>query len=288
MTRAARTRPDPVPGTYRVDTGEAHLLRDPTLPARWTLWLNGVPSSPVRTDRPDVLEFEYLAWMAAVLEQHAEAAGPPRDLLHLGGGACALPWALEARWPDRRQVVAELDGELARLVREWFDLPRSPRLRVQVGDARAVLARRRDASADVVVRDVFAGALTPRHLTTQQFVTDVVRVLRPGGLYLANVADRPPLDGLRSEVATTTAVFSHVALVAETSMLRGRRYANAVLVASTAPVEVAAVARRVGLSGLAVRVVHGSALADHVRDAPVRRDGDGEAAGAGPSLDDRR
>jgi len=272
MTRAARTRPDPEPGAYPVDTGEAHLLRDPALPTRWTVWLNGVPSSPIRTDRPDVLEFEYLAWMAAVLELHSESHGPPRDLLHLGGGACALPWALEVRWPDRRQVVVELDGELARLVREWFDLPRSPRLRLQTDDARAALRRRRDASADVVVRDVFAGAVTPGHLTTRQFTADVSRVLRPGGLYLANVADRPPLGALRSEIRTVAAVFEHVVVVAETAMLKGRRYANAVVVASQESVDTAAMSRRVGASGLAVRVVAGAAVTELAGDAAVRLD----------------
>jgi len=272
VTRAARRRPDPEPGTYPVDTGEVHLMRDLAEPSRWTLWLNGVPSSVVRTDRPDVLEFEYLAWMANVLELRAEADGPPRDLLHLGGAACALPWALEVRWPDRRQVVVELDGALARLVRKWFDLPRSPRMRMQTDDARAALARRRDDSADVVVRDVFAGDVTPAHLTTLEFAAEVRRVVRPGGLYLANIADRPPLRVLRSEIRTVSMVFEHVVVVAETALLRGRRYANAVLVASSRPLETGTLARRVGASGLALRVVSGGALTDLAGDAAVLRD----------------
>lgn len=269
MTRAARSHPDPEPGAYAVDTGEARLMRDPGFPARWTVWLNGVPASPVRTDRPDVLEFEYLSWMAAILEAHAGGGDPPRDLLHLGGAACALPWALEVRWPDRRQVVVELDGALTRLVRQWFDLPRAPRLRLHVDDARVALGRRRDDSADVVVRDVFSGDVTPRHLTTTQFTAEVARVLRPGGLYLANVADRPPLTRLRSEVRTVAEVFEHVAVVAETAMLRGRRYANAVLVASGEPLPTTTVARAVGMSGLAVRVVSGSAVGELAGDATV-------------------
>lgn len=277
MTRAARRSADPEPGTYPVDTGETHLLRDPALPTRWTLWLNGVPSSVVRTDRPDVLEFEYLAWMAAVLELRAEAGGPPRDLLHLGGAACALPWALEVRWPDRRQVVVELDGALARLVREWFDLPRSPRLRMQTGDARAALGRRRDDSSDVVVRDVFARDVTPAHLTTMEFTAEVGRVLRPGGLYLANIADRPPLRVLRAELRTVATVFDHVAVVAETAMLRGRRYANAVLMASSRPLDTGTMARRIGASGLAVRVVSGAALTHLAGDAAVLRDASTDA-----------
>lgn len=272
MTRSARERPDPRPGRYDVSTGEARLERDPTLPTRWTVWLNGVPSSPVRTDRPDILEFEYLAWMSALLQARADASGPPRDLLHLGGAACSFPWAVETLWPDRRQVVVELDAELTRLVREWFDLPRSPRLRVQTGDARAGLARRHDASADVIVRDVFSGNVTPPHLSTVEFVADAARVLRPDGVYLANVADRPPLTRLRAELATALEVFDHVAVVAESALLKGRRYANAVVMGASSRPDVVAARRHLGRTGPAVQVLVGSELAALVGAAEVLRD----------------
>ena len=54
--------------------------------------------------------------------------------------------------------------------------------------------------------------------------------LRPGGVYLANCADRPPLALARTEAATIASVFRHTALVAEPGVLRGRRYGNVVLV----------------------------------------------------------
>ncbi|BDZ43856.1 hypothetical protein GCM10025865_31550 [Paraoerskovia sediminicola] len=91
--------------------------------------------------------------------------------------------------------------------------------------------------SDVVVRDVFDGDATPPHVTTTEFVEDVRRVLRPGGVYLANCADRPPLHRLRAEVATFREVFGDaVAVVAEPALLRSRRYGNFVL-AGIAPVE---------------------------------------------------
>jgi spermidine synthase len=263
----------PAEGVYPIDTGQAELVRDRSEPQLWTLWVNGVPSSPVHMSRPQDLDFEYLRWMADVLELAATTPPPaPLDVVHLGGGACALPRHVEAVRPGSRQVVVELDAELARLVRTWFQVPRSPRVRLQTGDARAGLARRRDASADAVVRDVFAADRTPEHVSTQEFVQDVARVLRPGGLYLANVADRDSLTVLRGEVATAQQVLAHVALVADPGALRRRRWANAVIVGSAEPLPVAALARRFASSPLPARLVHGKALTAFVAGARPRLD----------------
>ena len=81
---------------------------------------------------------------------------------------------------------------------------------------------------------MFAGARTPAHLTSVEFAADAHRVLRPGGVYVANVADGPPLRFARGQVATLRAVFRHVCLLAEPGTLRGRRFGNLVAVASDA------------------------------------------------------
>jgi spermidine synthase len=260
--RARRGPAGPQEGRYPVSTGEAELVPDRSDPRVWTLWVNGVPSSPVHLDEPAVLDFEYLRWMADVLELATAPPPAPLHVVHLGGAACALPRHVEAVRPGSSQVAVEVDAELARLVREWFDLPRSPRLRLQAADARAGLERRPAASADAVVRDVFAGDSTPAHLTTTGFVSEAARVLRPGGIYLANVADRDDLAVLRAEVATVRSVFAHTALVADPGALRRRRYANAVLVGSSEPLPVAALTRRLASGAARARLVHGEALAD--------------------------
>lgn len=255
--RAAARRPEA--GTYEVSTGTAELVPERGDPDLWTLWLNGVPSSPVHLNDPTVLDFEYLRWMADVVDLMKEP-GRALDVVHLGGAACTLPRYVEATRPGSRQVVVEVDERLARLVREWFDLPRSPRLRIQTGDAREKLRLRHAESADLVVRDVFAGDVTPGHLTTLEFVCDVARVLRQDGVYLANVADRPPLGLLRSEVATLRTAFPVTALLGETALLRGRRYANAVLVGAHEPLPASDLARRLASGAVSSRLVTGADL----------------------------
>jgi len=88
------------------------------------------------------------------------------------------------------------------------------------------------------VRDVFAGDRTPDHLADAGFAAAAHRVLRPGGMLLANCADRPPLHLARREVGHLAAAFGpdavpdgRVGVLAEHAILKGRRYGNVVLVA---------------------------------------------------------
>lgn len=218
----------------RVPTGTVEVVRSPDDPDGVTLLVNGVPSSHLDLADATRLDFEYMQQMAAVLDR-VGTPGEPLTVLHLGAGACALARYVHATRPGSRQVAVELDTALPSLVRDWFDLPRAPALRIRAGDARAELSTVPTASVDVVVRDVFAGDRTPEHVTTREFTTDVARVLRDGGLYLANCADRPPLALVRAEAATLRAVLPSVAVVAEPGQLRGRRYGNLVLAGTRDP-----------------------------------------------------
>jgi spermidine synthase len=214
-----------------IPTGTVELLRDADDPDGVTVVVNGVPSSFLDLADPARLDFEYMQQMAAVVDRVAPA-GAPIDVVHLGAAGCALARAVDAARPGSHQLAVELDTALAELVRRWFDLPRSPALRIRAGDARAELTWLPTASADVVVRDVFAGDRTPEHVCTREMVEQVARVLRPGGTYLVNCADRPPLALARAEAATLADVFADVAVVAEPALLRGRGYGNVVLAAT--------------------------------------------------------
>ncbi len=260
-------------GPVAVATGTAEVVPEPGRPRAATLLVNGVPSSFVDLDDPDLLDFEYMQQMAAVVGTLADRRPDPA-VLHLGAGGCALARTLAHRHPGARQLAVELDGELARLVRAWFALPRAPRLRLRTGEARAELTAVTDASWDVVVRDVFAGDRTPDHLTTTEVAREVSRVLRPGGVYLANCADRPPLALARAEAATLTGVFRHVAVVAEPGQLRGRHYGNLVL-AGTDDADLLddpALARTLRTLPVPARILVGQELREFVGSAAPRHD----------------
>lgn len=236
-------------GPVETSSGTVELVVDRDDPRALTVHVNGVPSSYIDLDDPTNVGFEYMEIMCAILDRLPPG---PLDAVHLGTAGCAMARYVDAARPGSRQIGVDIDARLLELVRTWFELPRSPRLRLRAGDARAELATLGTSSADVVVRDVFAGDRTPRHLVTAEFVDDVLRVLRPGGLYLVNCADRPPLSAARSEVATLRAALARseaearsrardagagssdtwhgeLAVVSEPGLLKGRRYGNLVL-----------------------------------------------------------
>ncbi len=252
-----------------IDTGTAELVRDASTPSLVTLLVNGVPSSCLDLEDAERLDFEYMQQMAALTGHCPDG---PLDVVHLGAGGCALPRWLHAVRPGSRQLAVDIDGRLLELVRAWFALPRSPHLRLRTADARAALAGLPTASADLVVRDVFAGDRTPDAVTTAEFAAEVARVLRPGGLYLANCAARPPLTSARAEVATLGSVWPHLALVTETGVLRGRRYGNLVLAASAVPLELEGALRDLRSLVVPTRLLRGAELADFSRGAQVLRD----------------
>lgn len=243
----------------RVDTGTAELVADRDRRSAYTLLLDGAPQSHVDLADPTHLEFEYVRRMAAAIDLLAPA-GRPLRVLHLGGGALTLPRYVAATRPGSVQRVVEVDAALVELVRRELPWPAEARLRVRVADAREALVATRDASQDLVVVDVFAGARTPAHLTSVEFAAQVARVLAPGGHCLVNVADGPPLRFARSQVATVRAVLPQLCLVSDAAVLRGRRYGNLVLLAGRGELPVAELTRRAAGDWFPGRVVAGDEL----------------------------
>ena len=91
--------------------------------------------------------------------------GSSVDVLHVGGGACALPRYVEATRPRSRQIVWEIDPGVVALAREHLGLRAFPRLRVKVGDAATMIVSRPDRSADLVIGDAFDGPHVPASLS---------------------------------------------------------------------------------------------------------------------------
>ncbi|MFF8290389.1 spermidine synthase [Streptomyces sp. NPDC016309] len=251
--------------------GVAELIPDPDHPRAWTLLIDGAPQSHVDLDEPARLSFPYQRRLGHVADLVAPP-GRPLQVVHLGGGAFTLARYVAATRPRSTQQVVEVDAPLVQLVRRELPLDPGARVRVRGADARAGLGKVPDGWADLVVADVFSGARTPAHLTSTEFLEEVRRVLAPGGHYAANLADGPPLAHLRGQVATAAAVFPELALAADPAVLRGRRFGNAVLLASAVPLPVAELTRRVATDPHPGRVEHGRGLADFTGGAAAVTD----------------
>ncbi len=252
-----------MPVTRSVDHGTAKLMPDVDRERAWLLTVDGAPQSYVDLDEPAHLEFEYTRRLGYVLDTVA-VDGRPLDVVHLGGGALTLPRYLAATRPGSRQDVVEADRGLLELVTERLPLPEGSGVVLHAADARAWLEAAPDDSADVLIADVFGGSRVPAHLTSLTYAREAERVLRPDGVYLANLADAAPFAFLRSQLAAFATLFGQLALIAEPGVLRGRRFGNAVLVAAHRPLDTAAVARRTAADVFPARVEHGPALTEFI------------------------
>ncbi|MFF5972974.1 spermidine synthase [Streptomyces sp. NPDC012769] len=271
-----------IPVIRDVDWGTARLMPDVDTERGWLLTVDGAPQSYVDLDDPTHLEFEYAQRLAHVVDLAAEE-GAPLDVVHLGGGALTLPRYVAATRPGSRQQVAEADRGLLALVAEHLPLPDDSGITVHGADARAWLESAPDASADLLIADVFGGSRVPAHLTSIEYARQARRVLRPGGTYAANLADGAPFAFLGSQLATFVAVFPEIALIAEPSVLRGRRFGNAVLLASDREIDTARLARRTAADPFPARVERGGALTRLTADARPVHDTDAVPSPVPPS-----
>lgn len=279
--RGSRRRDSPA-GTYPISTGTLAVEADPYREDSWIFKVNGVPSSHLCTSDPLALEFEYMRWIAAALDSYVPAHLDVERLrvTHLGGAGCSLARWCSARWPSSRNTVVEFDAHLAALVRELFDLPRSPQLKIRASEAREVIAGARPGSRDVVIRDVFAGATTPRHVCTAEFTREVAESLSETGLYVVNCGDHADLEGAAAEIATIGSVFPSVGVIADPPMLKGRRYGNIIILGAFAPLpdegSPAAAQLMKALLGGAVpaRYVPGERLPRRLRGGEIWHDGE--------------
>ena len=261
---------EPLPVQRQVALGVAKLMPDLDQDGGWLLTLDGTPQSYVDLGDPTHLEFEYTRRLGHLVDALAPD-GRPLDALHLGGGALTVPRYLAATRPGSRQRVAEIDGPLLDLVRERLPW-QGPGVDITttVADAREALAAAPPGAADLVVADVFHGSRTPAHLTSVEFLRHAAAALRPGGCYAANLADGPPLAFARAQAATLRAVFARTCLVAEPSVLRGRRYGNILLIGSDRPLPVRELSRRLAADPFPARLCDEDELAALVgRTAPV-------------------
>lgn len=234
------------------------VVADADRPSGRTLWLDDLRHSYVDLADERHLEFDYARWIGDVID-----ATVPRRAVFIGGAGFTLPRYLLATQPAARALVLELDGELVDFARQRLALRTGERLAVRVGDARITLRDERTASADLVVGDAFGGRAVPWHLTTREFLHDVRRVLRDGGIYAMNVIDGGELRFARAMAATVRDVFEHVTLVAR----RGRPGGNLLLLAADKPVPPRALPR-----GRAATPYRGAALVRLIDGAPVLRD----------------
>jgi len=260
--------------TLGVSGYHAFIEPDRWVPGAFTLVVDGTPQSHVNLDNPGELFFEYIQRIGHVIDQ-LQLPGEPITAVHLGAGALTLPRYVEATRPGSRQQVIELETELVDLVRAALPWSRQASIRIRHGDARAVMEKLPAGlrgEVDLLVVDVFSGARTPAHVTSSEFYRKAVALLKPGGVIAINVADGPGLHFARGQAATLLSVIADVAALADTQLLKGRRFGNVVLIGSPTTLPLEWMPRLLAGGPHPAKVVDGRELRNWIGGAPVVTD----------------
>lgn len=154
-------------------------------------------------NNPQELLFFYSQAMFAVLSTLDDGF----SVLSVGLGGGTMPTALHNYFSEVDVTTVEIDPKMLEAAKDYMFFAEGPRNAVVVQDARFFIRKegQKGAQYDVVMLDAFNGEYIPEHLTTQEFLQEVKKVLKPGGLLLSNTFSYK--DFYHSESVTYDSVF---------------------------------------------------------------------------------
>jgi len=182
--------------------------------------LDNLIHSYVDLEEPLHLQYGYEKTYADLVAWKA-VNNPRFRALIIGGGGYTFPRFLEAKYPEAKIDVLEIDPHLTQLAYEHLGLSPQTRIRTFNGDARWTLMNFKEKGGyDFIFGDAFNDLSIPYHLTTKEFSTLLHSLLKPEGLLIANVIDHFKTGlFMPSYVRTLEEVFGKgkVALVSDSS-----------------------------------------------------------------------
>jgi spermidine synthase len=157
----------------------------------------GGRQSVVKPGDPDHLELPYARVALAGLALCEE----PRRILVVGLGGGSLPMFLRKHYPAAAIDVAEIDPGVVDVAKQFFGFREDELTRAHVGDGRQFIENVRQGY-DIIFLDAFGARDVPKHLTTQEFLLAVRRVLVTSGVVVSNVW-RPSANPLHDSMVRT-------------------------------------------------------------------------------------
>jgi len=146
-----------------------------------TLFLNKMPHSAMYLNGSNSAVFRYTDYfnLALLFNPGAER------VLFIGGGGFSGPKQFLEYYPDVHVDVVEVDPEVVRAARDYFNVSDDPRLGVYTEDGRKFL----DGAGfyDVIVLDAYSKTYVPFHLMTLEFFQELREHLSGDGVIVSNL-----------------------------------------------------------------------------------------------------
>lgn len=159
-----------------------------TLPYQEAVIFNANRSASSKISKNPEHNFEYWKYVQAVYLNPIARATAPRDILILGAGGFTIGLH-DAR---NRYVYVDIDAALKDVAEAHF-LPEklTPNKRFIPASARAFV-RSHEGKYDFILIDTYTNMISiPQETTTREFLLDVKKLLKPGGILVANIISAP-------------------------------------------------------------------------------------------------
>lgn len=253
----------------------ARLLPERGTNGGFSLVIEGTTQSHVNPVDPLDLQLEYARLVAALIDAF-RPPGEPIRVLHLGAGALTIPRYVGATRPGSVQHVVELHRELLEFVLAALPLDEGVELTVEYDDGRAAVERaaRIGGGYDLAIVDVFSGSVSPRHMSTAEFFTQLQQLLSAEGVVAVNTLATAGLQMSREVGATLASMHPEVIALASPAVVAEQSLGNVVFAASTSPLDPRRVLLHANAGPRSIELLSGPTFDDFVDGAMARHDGD--------------
>lgn len=137
---------------------------------------------------PEELMFPNIRAMLGALYIQPE----PKKILMIGLGGGTLPTALAKLYPDAEIESVDIDPAIIKIAEKFFDYRVGPKQRAFAEDGRVFVKRalQEGTRYDLILLDAFNAPVIPEHLTTREFLNEVLGILAPHGVFTINTVPR--------------------------------------------------------------------------------------------------
>lgn len=139
--------------------------------------------------RPLALDLDYTRTMMAGFLVRPEV----KRLLMIGFGGGTLSNYLFRHFPGLEVDAVDIDPEVIRLARKYFEVPDDPRYRTHAADGRLFVEHSGQARWDMIILDAFRGVFVPFHLKTREYYALLAEHLDDTGVAVANLHNATPM-----------------------------------------------------------------------------------------------
>lgn len=140
--------------------------------------------------RPQGLDLDYTRTMMAGFLVRPQV----RRLLMIGMGGGTLSNYLFRKIDGLEVDAVDIDPEVIRLARLYFEVPDDPRYRTHGADGRVFVEQApADRKWDMIILDAFRGVFVPFHLKTKEYYQALLAHMDPEGVVVANLHNATPM-----------------------------------------------------------------------------------------------